>query len=103
MIRLCFFLILLSLFYRLIGQVGRMFAIGPGDLCSIPGLVIPKTLKMVLDTSLLNNQQYKVHMGKVEQSRERSSALPYTLLMSLLKREPSSHPRLWSPTTISLF
>ena len=35
--------------------------------------------KMVLDTSLLNTQQYKVRIkGKVEQSRERSSALPYT-------------------------
>ena len=35
--------------------------------------------KMVLDTSLLNTQKYKVHIkGKVEQSRERSSALPYT-------------------------
>ena len=35
--------------------------------------------KSVLDTSLLNTQQYKVHIeGKVEQSRERSSALPYT-------------------------
>ena len=45
----------------------------------IPGQVIPKTLKMVLDTSLLNTQQYKVHIkGKVEQSWERSSALPYT-------------------------
>ena len=32
---------------------------------------------MVLDNSLLNIQQYKVHIkGKVEQSRERSSALP---------------------------
>ena len=41
--------------------------------------VIPKTLKMVLDTFLLNTQQYKVRMkGKVEQSRERSSILPYT-------------------------
>ena len=41
--------------------------------------VIPKTLKMVLDTSLLNTQQYKVRIeGKVEQSREKSSALPYT-------------------------
>ena len=30
---------------------------------------------MVLDTALLNTQQYK---GKVEQSRERSSAFPYT-------------------------
>ena len=37
------------------------------------------TLKMVLDTSLLNTQQYKVRIkGKVEQSRERSNALPYT-------------------------
>ena len=40
--------------YRLIGIVGRVFANGPGDLGSIPGRVIPKTLKMVLDTSLLN-------------------------------------------------
>ena len=33
---------------------------------------------MVLDTSLLNTQQYKVRTeGKVEQSRERSSALLY--------------------------
>ena len=31
---------------------------------------------MVLDTSLLNTQQYKVRIkGRVEQSRERSSAL----------------------------
>ena len=52
---------------------------GPGDLGSIPGRVIPKTLKMVLDTSLIITQQYKVHIkGKVEQSRERSSALRYT-------------------------
>ena len=63
---------------QLIGLVGRVFTNGPGDLCSIPGRVIPKTLKMVLDTSLLNTQQYKVCIkGKVEQSRERSSALPY--------------------------
>ena len=37
------------------------------------------TKKMVLDAALLNTQQYKVrNKGKVEQSRERSSALPYT-------------------------
>ena len=36
---------------------------------------------MVIDTSLLNTQQYKVHIkGKVEQSREWSSALPYNLV-----------------------
>ena len=55
-------------FYQNFGLVGRVFANGPGDLGSIPGRVIPKTLKMVLDTSLLNIQQYKVRIeGKVEQ------------------------------------
>ena len=48
-----------------------MFANGPGDLGSIPGRVIPKTQKMVLDASLLNTQHYKVRIkGKVEQFRE---------------------------------
>ena len=37
--------------------------------------------KMVQDTPLLNTQYYKVRIkGKVEQSRERSSALPNTLV-----------------------
>ena len=55
------------------------FTSGPGDPGSNTGRVIPKTLKMVLDTSLLNTQQYKVRIkSKVEQSRERGSALPYT-------------------------
>ena len=59
--------------------MGRLFTNALGDMGSIPGHIIPKTLKMVLDTSLLNTQQYKVRIeGKVEQSRERSSALPYT-------------------------
>ena len=65
--------------HRLIGLVGKVFANGPGDLGSIPGRVIPKTLKMVLDSSLLNTQQHKLCIkGKVEQHRERSSALLYT-------------------------
>ena len=52
---------------------------GLGDLGSIPGHVTPKTLKMVLDTSLLSTQLYKVRIkGKVEQFRERSSAFLYT-------------------------
>ena len=29
---------------------------------SIPGCIIPKTLKMVLDTTLLNTQHYKVRI-----------------------------------------
>ena len=32
----------------------RLFANGLGDLGSIPGWVIPKTLKMVLDATLLS-------------------------------------------------
>ena len=63
----------------LICLVGRVFATASGDLHSVPGRIIPKTLKMVLDTSLLSTQQYKVHIkGKVEQSKERSSPLSYT-------------------------
>ena len=59
--------------------MGIVFANGPEDRGSIPGRVIPKTLKMVLDTSLLNTQHYRVRIkGKVEQSGERSDALPYT-------------------------
>ena len=57
----------------------RKFANGPGDRSSIPGQVIPKTQKMVLVAALLNTQHYKVQIkGKIEQYRERSSALLYT-------------------------
>ena len=73
-----------------------MFANGPGDLGSIPGRVIPKTLKMVLDTSLLDTQQYKIHTkGKVEQSRERSSALPLHLVVVAIEKGA-----FWSPSTM---
>ena len=59
----------------------RVFDNGVRDLGSIPGHVIPKTSKMVLDASLLNTQQYKVGIkSKVEQSRERNSPLPYILV-----------------------
>ena len=34
----------------------RVFANGPGDWSLIPGWVIRKTQKMVLDTSLFNSQ-----------------------------------------------
>ena len=63
----------------LICPVSRVFGSDSEDLGSIPGHIILKTLKMVLDTSLLNTQQYKVRIkDKVEQSRERSSTLPST-------------------------
>ena len=56
-----------------------VFANGPGDLGSIPGWVIPKIKKMVLDAALLNTPHYKVRIkGKVDQSREMSSTLTYT-------------------------
>ena len=48
---------------------------------------IPKTLKMVLDTSLLNTQKYKVCIkGKVEKSRERSSAPPLHLSVVAIEK-----------------
>ena len=60
--------------------MSRVFTNGPGDQVSIPGLVIPKTQKMVLDAALLSTQYYKVRIkGKVEQSREWRSALPLHL------------------------
>ena len=65
------------LFSRAIGLMSRVFANGPGD-SSIPGRVIPKTQKMVIDAALLNTQYYEVRiMGKVEQSSEWSSTVLY--------------------------
>ena len=59
----------------------RVFVNGSGNLGSISGRVIPKIHKMVLDPSLLNPQHYKVRIkGKVAQSGEMSSVLPYTLV-----------------------
>ena len=37
-----------------------MFTNGQGDQVSIPGRVIQKTQKMVLDAALLDTQHYKV-------------------------------------------
>ena len=52
-----------------------------GDQGSIPGRVIPKTPKMLLDAALVNTWHCKVWIkGKVEQFREWSSALPNTLV-----------------------
>ena len=53
--------------YWTISLMCRMFANGPEDWGSIPGRVIPKTLKIVLDAALLNTQHYKVRIqGKVD-------------------------------------
>ena len=70
-----------SIIYLPIGTMVRGFANGPVDRGLIPGQVIPKTKKMVLNASLLNTRHYKVWIkGEVEQSRERSGTLPYTLV-----------------------
>ena len=42
------------------GIMVRVFANGTEDLGPIPGRVIPKTQKMVLDATFLNTQHYKV-------------------------------------------
>ena len=71
----------LGFFNRAIGLMSRVFEYGPGHRDSIPDRIIPKTQKMVLDATIFNTQHYKVRIkGKVEQSRERSSTLPYTLV-----------------------
>ena len=41
----------LQTIHLVIGLVGWVFANGPGDLGSIPGHIIPKILKILLDTS----------------------------------------------------
>ena len=71
--------LIIAILNQAIGLMSRVFANGPDDQGSIPGRVIPKTQKMVLDSALLNTQHYKVRIkSKVEQSRERSSTLPCT-------------------------
>ena len=56
-----------------------VFANRLGDQGLIPGRVIPKTQKMVLDAALLSTHYYKVRIKvKVEQSWEWSSTLLYT-------------------------
>ena len=69
-----------------------MFANGLGDQGSIPGWVIAKTQKMVLDVALLNTQQYKVRIkGKAEQSKEWSSM---HLGVVAIEKGAFGHPRL---------
>ena len=46
--------------YPLIGLMGRVFTNGLQDQVSIPGQVIAKTHKTLLDTNLLNSQHHKI-------------------------------------------
>ena len=73
----------------------RVFANGLGDRGSIPGRVIPKAQKWYLIPPCLT-QHYKVWIkGKVEQSREWSSALPYTSCVVAIEKGA-----FWSPTLL---
>ena len=52
---------------QIIGLMSRVFAKSSRDRGSVPGRVIPKTQKMVLNITLLRTQYYKVRIkGKVE-------------------------------------
>ena len=46
--------------------MSRVYTNGPGDRGSIPGRVIPKTQKMVLDAALLNTQHFFFIIQRVE-------------------------------------
>ena len=64
---------------RSIGLAVWLLAKGLGDWVSILVRVILKIKKIVLEAFLLNTLHYKVWIKrKVEQSRDRSSALLYT-------------------------
>ena len=79
-IRLVYFCLFIWLIFNpAIGLMCKVLANRSGDLGLTLGQVIPKTQKMILDATLLNLMNYKVLIkGKVEQSWERSSALPFT-------------------------
>ena len=64
---------------RAIGLISRVFVKGPRRLVFNPRSSHTKDSKIVLNVALLNTQRYKIRIkGKVEQSREWSSALPHT-------------------------
>ena len=59
--------------------MSRVFANGLRDQFSMPGWVIPKIQKMVLDATLLDTHNYQIRIkGKVKQFREWSSNFLYT-------------------------
>ena len=53
----------------------RVFVNGPGERGSIPGRVIPKTHKMVLDASLHNTYHYWVRVRIAIQGKEQHPPL----------------------------
>ena len=66
---------MVQLFLPDIGLMVRVFTNGLRDRGSIPGRVIPKTQKVVLDATLLNTQHYKVEI-KVKWSNLEKGVVP---------------------------
>ena len=50
--------------------MSRVFGNGHGDWGSIPGQIIPRLKKMILDTTLLSTQHYKVKFNGAIQGME---------------------------------
>ena len=77
-----------------------VFANGPGDQGSIPGQIIPKTKKIVLDATLFSTQHYKVRI-KGKWSNPGNGVAP-SLHHSVvaIEREPSGCPQLRLPTLL---
>ena len=70
-----------SIHVPVIGIMVRVFVNCPETWVQSLVELYQRLKKMVFDTTLLNTPRYKVKIkGKVEQSRERSSALPYSLV-----------------------
>ena len=78
-----------------------LFANGPGDLGSIPGRVIPKTQKWYLMPPCLTLSIIR-YGSRVKWSNPGKGVAPSPTpwCSKLSKREPSGHPRLWSPTLL---
>ena len=101
-VQLLFSWVLFSGFDWIIGQLGKVFANCSRDRGSIPDRVIPKTLKMVLDASLLNTQHYKVCIkgsGAIQGRGEAPS--PTHQRCSYWKGNIRVAPWLWLPTLLT--
>ena len=84
-----------------IGLAVRVFAIRPGDLGLFPGRVIPKTQKWYLMPPCLTLGIIR-YGSRVKWSNPGKGVAPSPThwCSKLSKREPSGHPRLWSPTLL---
>ena len=61
--------------YWLIGLVGRVFTNDPGDLGSVPGHVLPKTLKWYLIPPCLTLSNIR-YVSRVKKSNQRKRVAP---------------------------